>query len=654
MRRLFIALLLVPTLSIAAPTIEQFNVPATAAPYTEVTLTVKATDYDTIRIVDTAEETPLATCTDSPCTTTQSFDETIPTRTLNATVNDTDGNTDTEQKTIKIGDCGCTDPEGDQVPQWESCHGQDVYPYCTENQDQNYCYCKDYSPGDEEDDDPIQDEDPLPNPDASQITHDTFALCSTPGQGWENNVTSGGLNIAPGEGGALACGTNTTWYCTAPGNKIMWTKDLDINSTFADACDRYASGWTGNYCCGEADDTNETYNDVQPSSDTAGACLLGTKYSDGTTLRNNTVLVHNGTFFSCNATGPIQDYDSAPNKSLQQTDGNLTNESDWCTTYQGYYCSQANGNWTKLSNAVAGQCAKVGMNKKELGACPEQDQCYVDQENGCIESGEWREDSYCDGGNWTTRTGRVAKALLNIVRAKDAVDARLRCDAAKNALVDKTGSADTYGYCALWYQDNTEEYVVLGASINEEQTIDSYLTTVNQTYRRAMNITWDNPALNELPSATCEGTRGWEECVSSEQFAFHYDNETHTAIFSVEPEGIEQSWFQDLQDTLWSWAQTIFGNAPEPISDPQQGLRDFDKIYLEQNNDYRVQVIKESAYDPQTDEKRSYITADYPGSVDINGIAQQLDGTTNVTGTTLTVEYFTDADWQLLTEVRLQ
>jgi len=118
------------------------------------------------------------------------------------------------------------------------------------------------------------------------------------------------------------------------------------------------------------------------------------------------------------------------------------------------------------------------------GVCRDETRCYCKSdtcpsgyfddmvpsinENGfCVSSGSYKDDHYCQDGNWTTRTRFIAEAMLNFAKNKDYV---LYCDSYDYALtqqgkekVELLQPQETSNYCILRYDDK----IAFGTALND-------------------------------------------------------------------------------------------------------------------------------------------------------------------------------------------
>ncbi|MEM4247046.1 MAG: hypothetical protein QXF14_01865, partial [Candidatus Woesearchaeota archaeon] len=89
--------------------------------------------------------------------------------------------------------------------------------------------------------------------------------------------------------------TDEVYYCASDGD---WTTDLDIKD--AESCEAAGFTWTGTYCCSEADDVAESYND--PASNATGGCWKKIPILSGDFAVEGRIINYKGRFFGCNIT----------------------------------------------------------------------------------------------------------------------------------------------------------------------------------------------------------------------------------------------------------------------------------------------------------------------------------------------------------------
>jgi len=339
--------------------------------------------------------------------------------------------------------------------------------------------------------------------------------------------------------------TTQTYYCAANSEFVT---DLDVLLDPA-TCEAAGFTHTGQFCCGEPEDVNEHYNDV----DGIGGCFNKEFIASGTLIPNRVDIINfEGVFLGCN----INDNDAV----LSITDTHNTNlqlidNVNHCfqDTNNLIFCS-FNNSW-QFSNGIErphlnllppelqsgvnqiGECCQidkcwngttcVGNQRNEIssepfqgfrcidgdwsrstllftpdgrdnGFCPDPDQCLFDingdsQDNNnpdgrpqCISNGQFKNDDYCENGNWTSRTKFVALQFIQIAGANDHI---ILCDTAENTLnnlnyqiqgqlaLTLVTSDKTNNFCTLIINDD----VLIGTSFNKPITdpdIISFLQSI--------------------------------------------------------------------------------------------------------------------------------------------------------------------------------
>jgi hypothetical protein len=93
--------------------------------------------------------------------------------------------------------------------------------------------------------------------------------------------------------GTIAPNLEQTYYCASDGD---WTTDLDIKDAIS--CEKAGFKSTGAYCCSEADDPDETYNDpAYPNG--LGGCWRKAYVPSGQFAVPDRVINYRGMFFGC-------------------------------------------------------------------------------------------------------------------------------------------------------------------------------------------------------------------------------------------------------------------------------------------------------------------------------------------------------------------
>lgn len=136
-------------------------------------------------------------------------------------------------------------------------------------------------------------------------------------------------------------GVNKTYYCTS---EFSWTEDLDVLDEYT--CTQAGLHWTGTYCCSEAEDLEEFYNDR------AGICWNNTFFKNDSIVAwldhtYEELYVHDGVLRGCaidedNAGAPQGYYSRDPHKPYN---GSLATSNDWLLTIRDYPDPKDNKNY---------------------------------------------------------------------------------------------------------------------------------------------------------------------------------------------------------------------------------------------------------------------------------------------------------------------
>ena len=212
-------------------------------------------------------------------------------------------------------------------------------------------------------------------------------------------------------------GKDTSLYCTSD---FKWRSDLDSSDAFT--CTSAGLTWTNHYCCGEADELQEFYNDVGGP----GICFNNTFKKNGTFMFGKNLYITNGTAQGCaigrdnyNATNnwllSLRDYpDSNENLNANVSKPLLVNDNDWCAQVASkkYFCSfkekwVSGENRTQLSTvpvswpvpptAQRSECCKE-LECWNTTACVASYHTDASKKPVLADGKEWR----CIFGEWTT------------------------------------------------------------------------------------------------------------------------------------------------------------------------------------------------------------------------------------------------------------
>ncbi len=470
------------------------------------------------------------------------------------------------------------------------------------------------------------------------------------------------------------------YYCTSYSalqkdlDNIKQNDPLGISCTAATLPDGTSEGlvWTGDLCCGEADDNDEFYNDI----DGKGGCWNSTTVyknnyvkHDGKELRE--VLNYNGEFLGCaidkkqykenneylldildlhtgqplvknkelctllkgglgyNAYCSYQEVwekTSAANLSLSSAPVTVPVQNACCPadncwngeecvanqidegsrlTYFGYRCYD--GAWVKAA-------LKPNWNSTEVGFCPREEQCLVtmsgeadnndnaesfytySQKPICINDNQYFLDSYCEKGNWTSRTRQIALAMLQKMEQEGIQDYSLYCDDYEKALPKYEGELPGIcerenGYlvpcinnvCILDYEDHRGNQILIGTSYNIP--IDSYVFEGDPV---------TSLCVDEKQSEAVQSSGRFVDCSHDEVW---YNHDIESVIYNkYYVQGIyleNDNWFDMLGILLkdkifsmleavqfWKPQSTVFGEPVEIKSGFITNASNFDRIYL--------------------------------------------------------------------------
>jgi hypothetical protein len=175
--------------------------------------------------------------------------------------------------------------------------------------------------------------------------------------------------------------TDEILYCASDGD---WTTDLDIKDN--ESCNAAGFTWTGTYCCSEADDDAETYNDPAYPNAIAG-CWKKNPVKSGEFAVDGRILNYKGQFFGCNITDSaylaLKDYH-------EPAEWVVNNSISFCGAvlmdarygdFPHAVC-QPNGLW-KFTDELAGTIYKtikwdssIAPSGIKVGGCCAYDQCW--------------------------------------------------------------------------------------------------------------------------------------------------------------------------------------------------------------------------------------------------------------------------------------
>jgi hypothetical protein len=437
--------------------------------------------------------------------------------------------------------------------------------------------------------------------------------------------------------GRVACHTTPStydiYYCaTDPANngQYGWTTNLDnMGST---SCRAYDHRYTGTYCCSEADDEQETYNDEGGN----GACLRGDYEPNGKLLQDNTILVHNGQFHGCQVTNAtFQQLDDAPDSDLSMTNGDLLQPATQCQARGNYYCST--DGWTPVNQPRTDDgCGELDIDGDDTGFCPSDDTCLYSAPNDCRPEGFWEGNKICMDSNWTSRSKLVAEHFLSVANDNNWATYQLYCDTTGAALINDAMTGTLDNVCVLQHRDSVLIGGGIGNAQNNDDIFTTFLTELNASYIAAYQNTsaYENGG---LPARDCPTHNNYTRCIQVSHLDVGYDNATSTIVFSADED--DSLWDITLGTlrSIWNWLTTESTTIPE--------FRDFDKLYYATDDTASWTAIYEELYDFQNERYNAYITIrDDNINVDRTSLQEATEGT--VTGTSpLTITNATTSDW---------
>ncbi|MFC1648783.1 hypothetical protein ACFL1B_04970 [Nanoarchaeota archaeon] len=271
--------------------------------------------------------------------------------------------------------------------------------------------------------------------------------------------------------------------------------------------------------------------------------------------------------------------------------------------FKNYWCE--NGTW----GTPHSRCTPDGM---QCGWCAEPTSCLIHLGfQGCIGTGEWKGDFYCDAGNWTTRTRILAEKLLQIANGRDF---KLQCDSSENTLPTPTDTVANK-HCTLLVNGYAP---VIGAAIGGAMTqnaIEMALPMLEAAYIKAYSSSRQGP---DTWASTCtNSTLGWQQvCVDLSNLKAVYDAQTKIIIMSSNSQSLGFGAIKRMID----WFRDILG-----IGDPISLLRNFDFLYLEKSGNKVVTAVNEKLYNNVTLMLDNYIILEYSQvGVDVNEVAGMI------------------------------
>jgi len=276
---------------------------------------------------------------------------------------------------------------------------------------------------------------------------------------------------------------------------------------------------------------------------------------------------------------------------------------------------------------------KWNPDNTDMGYCPELSQCYLDA-SGCVDSGYFQGDDYCDDGNWSSRTMLVAKQLMTIVN-KTFVNTdkwTLYCDRFDEVLAQVDYADETFigrtareiitcpgvlgglpcanNFCALTKRDlDNKTMVYIGTSMNlPVDTIANSGYSLLRLFKEvvsttgATHIDFCDPAIAESSRTGNYSGCAYQSSVSSGTANIWINNRTQTLIYSKEKFNIENpstnylaAFFRNPIRAIFGWARNYFyySNGLKDTTGYLYRLADFRKLYISATNNKEIRGVVE-------------------------------------------------------------
>ncbi len=254
------------------------------------------------------------------------------------------------------------------------------------------------------------------------------------------------------------------------------------------------------------------------------------------------------------------------------------------------YCN--NGAWGGVAEL------KYDWDNKVSGYCGSNTQCLTAQ-SGCVDSGEFVLDNFCEDGGWTSRTKLIALQLLDIAEQISKEDYTLFCDEYENALnyyqylvsgvpvIEHLKEVNNF--CVL----KLPEQVIFGASLN---------TPINEgRFIHALT------GVNDCNNAVGVSDGKFHQCNMGSARAW-YNKKIESVIYSNKnilnnPSEFEINAWEAFLTFLRNPFQIIFGFLFDFLEEKEgfsphdyefmRHIEDFSRIYLDRKNIRSIQGITE-------------------------------------------------------------
>jgi len=255
--------------------------------------------------------------------------------------------------------------------------------------------------------------------------------------------------------------------------------------------------------------------------------------------------------------------------------------------FQGFRC--IDGDWSRSTLLFT-------PDKRDSGFCPNQGQCLFningdsrdnnnpDGRPQCISNGQFKNDDYCENGNWTSRTKFIALQFIVIAGANDHI---ILCDSADNTLNNLNyliegqlaetlvTSDKTNNFCTLSIND----IVLIGTSFNKPITdpdIISFLQLIG---------------VDNCNTAALDNDGQFHPCNNNKAF---YNIGLNSLIYSdqifvIGPVTFFDRFINFLRNPFRAIINIISGNINPPFDTSfVEGLGKFERLYLSKTGNKEI------------------------------------------------------------------
>lgn len=287
---------------------------------------------------------------------------------------------------------------------------------------------------------------------------------------------------------------------------------------------------------------------------------------------------------------------------------------------KNYRC--INGSW-KLAEL------KWDPNNLEQGYCPELSQCYLDA-SGCVDSGYFNGDDYCEEGNWSSRTKLVARQLLKIANETvedlgwaikreslycdkfdevltqvDYVESTISPQSARQIISGNNNCPGTNGlacannFCALTIvNEDGDEKIFLGTSMNIPANTTNAQYSILSLFKEAVytagaphNDFCDFAITLSNSTGNYVGCAYRSSVVSPDKANIWINHKTQTLIYSKEEFDINNTvtssdvfnqFLRNPLQAIFGWARNLFIGNTVVLGNSEflNSIADFRQLYI--------------------------------------------------------------------------